>query len=182
MSIRILLSLLAALSTALLAAGCANPPPTEEQAEQRCQSWRNYARSKSADHDAEDEKTGVPRKFLEHLCDIFEQNFFAFLEINPLIVRGEDVHLLDAAVLVDSTAEFFVKNAWSASDTVTSKASHPSEQAVEKLAATTPAALSLKVLNKDGALFFLLSGGGGSIVIADEVANGYPSFKLSRRG
>lgn len=39
---------------------------------------------------------------------------------------------------------------------------------MEILAATTPAALALKVLNKDGALFFLLSGGGGSIVIADE--------------
>jgi len=115
-------------------------------------------------------KTGIPQKFLEHLHDVFNDNFFAFLEINPLIVRGENVFLLDAAVLADSAAQFFVKDAWTDADIVRAKAKHANEQAVEKLAATTPAALSLKVLNKDGALFFLLSGGGGSIVIADEVA------------
>lgn len=114
--------------------------------------------------------TGVPQKFLEHVYDVFNNNFFAFLEINPLVVRGEDVYLLDAAVLVDSTAQFFVQDAWAEADIVKSKAHHKNERAVEALAATTPAALSLKVLNKDGALFFLLSGGGGSIVIADEVA------------
>ena len=49
MSIRSLMSLFAALCTAWLAAGC-NTPPTEEQAAQRCQSWRNYARTKAADY------------------------------------------------------------------------------------------------------------------------------------
>jgi ATP-citrate lyase beta-subunit len=115
-------------------------------------------------------KTGIPQNFLEHLYDVFNENFFAFLEINPLIVRGEEVFLLDAAALLDSTAQFFVGDKWSEADIVRSKANHPNERAVEALAATTPAALSLKVLNKDGSLFFLLSGGGGSIVIADEVA------------
>lgn len=115
-------------------------------------------------------KTGIPQKFLEHLYDVFNENFFAFVEINPLIVRDEEVYLLDAAVLVDSTAQFFVKNNWNDADIVKSKANHKNEQAVEALAATTPAALSLKVLNENGSLFFLLSGGGGSIVIADEVA------------
>jgi len=114
--------------------------------------------------------TGIPQKFLEHLYDVFIDNFFAFVEINPLIVRGDDVFLLDAAVLADSTAQFFVGDKWTDADIVRSKANHPNERAVEALAATTPAALSLKVLNTDGALFFLLSGGGGSIVIADEVA------------
>jgi ATP-citrate lyase beta-subunit len=115
-------------------------------------------------------KTGIPLKFLEHVYEVFNAHFFAFLEINPLIVRGENVYLLDAAVLVDSTGQFFVNEAWTDRDTIRSKAYHKNERAVEALAATTPAALSLKVLNEDGALFFLLSGGGGSIVIADEVA------------
>src|ERR1043166_9759928 len=43
-------------------------------------------------------KTGIPQKFLEHLYDVFNDNFFAFLEINPLIVRGDEAFLLDAAV------------------------------------------------------------------------------------
>src|ERR1043166_5211457 len=47
-------------------------------------------------------KTGIPEKFLEKVYDVFDENFFAFLEINPLIVRGNDVFLFDAAALVDS--------------------------------------------------------------------------------
>ena len=137
-------------------------------------------------------KTGIPRSFLERLYDVFNDNFFAFIEINPLIVRGEDVFLLDAAALVDSTAQFFVsakggtasggKSSWTDDDVVKAKAKHPAEIAVEKLAATTPAALSLKVLNKDGAIFFLLSGGGGSIVIADEAALRGVGAKLGNYG
>lgn len=112
-------------------------------------------------------ESGIPEQFLAQLVSRFYINFFAFLEINPLIIRGEEATLLDAAVLVDSAGAFFTR-AWSDDDLVKAKAKHKAEEAVETLAATTPAQLALKVLNKDGALFFLFSGGGGSIVIADE--------------
>lgn len=49
MSIRPLSPLLAALATAWLASGCTTPP-TEEQVAQRCQSWRNFARTKPVDY------------------------------------------------------------------------------------------------------------------------------------
>ncbi len=116
------------------------------------------------------ERTGIPESFLTHLLEVFEQNHFAFLEINPLVVRGEDVYLLDAAVLVDSAGMFFAKGAWTEDDVAESTALHPAESAVAELQKTTPASLKLTVLNPDGGLFFLLSGGGGSIVIADEAA------------
>ncbi len=112
-------------------------------------------------------KTGLNEKFLRDLLQKFNDNFFAFLEINPLVVRDDIAIPLDAAVLVDSAGAFFTKN-WTDDDLVKGKAQHGAEEVVETLAATTPAQLSLKVLNKDGALFFLFSGGGGSIVIADE--------------
>jgi ATP-citrate lyase beta-subunit len=114
-------------------------------------------------------QTGVPEAFLIRVYDAFQKEFFAFLEINPLIVRGDTVELLDAAALVDSAGEFFVRGSWTESDVVKQKANHPAESRVETLAATTPASLKLSIINPDGALFFLLSGGGGSIVIADEV-------------
>lgn len=112
----------------------------------------------------------MPKAFLEKLISTFNEKMFAFLEINPLIVRGDEVFLLDAAVLVDSSGEFFVRGAWGEDDIVKAKAKHPAEGRVEELAKTTPASLKLSVLNPEGALFFLLSGGGGSIVIADEAA------------
>lgn len=113
-------------------------------------------------------KTKIPESFLLRAYAIFNASHFSFLEINPLIVRSENVYALDAAVLVDSAAEFFVSGVWSNDDIVKTKAKHVAEERVEALAATTPAALKLSVINPDGALFFLLSGGGGSIVIADE--------------
>lgn len=113
-------------------------------------------------------QSGLPEKFLQMMFDAFDANHFAFIEINPLIIRGEDAYLLDAALLVDSAGEFFVRGAWSEDDVIKAKAKHPAEGRVEELAATTPASLKLSVINPQGSLFFLLSGGGGSIVIADE--------------
>jgi succinyl-CoA synthetase beta subunit len=115
------------------------------------------------------ETTGVPAPFLERVFVAFDKEFFAFLEINPLVVQDGTAELLDAAALVDSAGEFFVRDSWKGDDVITARSKHPAEDAVEALAATTPASLKLSVINPNGALFFLLSGGGGSIVIADEV-------------
>ncbi len=112
-------------------------------------------------------KTGCPKEFVQRLIDVFERNFFAFLEINPLVIQNGTAHLLDAAVLVDSAGEFFTKGARTEA-IVKGKAKHEAETRIEELAATTPASLKLSVVNENGSLFFLLSGGGGSIVIADE--------------
>ncbi|MDR3570811.1 MAG: ATP citrate lyase citrate-binding domain-containing protein [Candidatus Pacebacteria bacterium] len=111
--------------------------------------------------------TNIPQTFLRHVLEVFDKNFFAFLEINPLVIQGGKAHLLDAACLVDSAGEFFVTS-WGQDDIVKSRAAHESEARVEELQNTTPASLKLSVINPNGSLFFLLSGGGGSIVIADE--------------
>ncbi len=116
------------------------------------------------------EATGLPETFLQDLLDCFATKHFAFVEINPLVVRGTEVYLLDAAVLVDSAGQFSVKDAWSESDIPEKNAAHAAEATVAALQKTTPASLKLTVLNPDASLFFLLSGGGGSIVIADEAA------------
>ncbi len=113
--------------------------------------------------------TAIPEAFLSRVYAAFQKEHFAFLEINPLVVKNGNAELLDAAALVDSAGEFFVKNSWSDADVIKQKAKHASESRVETLAATTPASLKLSVINPNGSLFFLLSGGGGSIVIADEV-------------
>ena len=42
---------------------------------------------------------------------------------------------------------------------------------MKKLDANSPASFNLNVLNPDGSVFLLLSGGGASVVIADEVHN-----------
>ncbi|MDO8664826.1 MAG: ATP citrate lyase citrate-binding domain-containing protein [Candidatus Liptonbacteria bacterium] len=113
-------------------------------------------------------KTGVPKNFLKHVLEVFENNFFAFLEINPLVVVNGKVYILDAAALVDSAGVFFVKNAWTEDDVIVKTGNSRAEKSVDELAKTSPASFKLTALNPNGSLFFLLSGGGGSIVIADE--------------
>src|SRR3989344_1302319 len=55
-------------------------------------------------------QTGLPESFFDSILEAFEKYFFSFLEINPLVVK-DGVHLLDAAVLVDSAGEFFIRGA-----------------------------------------------------------------------
>jgi len=110
---------------------------------------------------------GIPVEFLTHLIRVFTAEHMAFLELNPLVVRGDVCVPLDAAALVDSAGAHFPVS-WGSDDIINEKTTHEAEARVRDLASTTPASLKLNVLNPDGALFFLLSGGGGSIVIADE--------------
>jgi|SRR3989344_3497998 len=114
--------------------------------------------------------SGVSESFLTRVIELFDGSHVAFFEINPLVAQGEAPYPLDAAVLVDDAGLFFAKGAWNESDLVRGVRTHPTEKAVARLQQTTPASLKLTVLNPDGALFFLLSGGGASIVAADEAA------------
>lgn len=113
-------------------------------------------------------ETKISETFLARLYEEFNSRFFAFLEINPLIIRRNEAYILDAAVLVDSAGAFFAHDSWSESDLVKTDSRHIAERHVEELDATTPASLKLSVLNKNGGIFFLLSAGGGSLVIADQ--------------
>lgn len=114
--------------------------------------------------------TGLPIDLLTHLLQAFNTNFFSFLEINPLVIKNDIAHLLDAAVLVDNAGAFFVHGAWTEADLIASQTNTAAEEHVRTLQQSTPASLKLTVMNPNGSLFFLLSGGGGSIVIADEAA------------
>lgn len=114
----------------------------------------------------------VPKKFLIKLLDAIEKFHITFLEINPLVVRDGNILFLDVAIEVDSAAEFFVNHAWSSKDFVSStKQKTPEEAVVEELSRKSQASFRLVVLNPNGSIFMLLSGGGASIVLADEVYN-----------
>lgn len=118
-------------------------------------------------------KTHLPVKMVQTLLHSFDRYYFSFLEINPFIIYNGNFIFLDAAAEVDSTAEFFVDGAWSEDDFTEGlmKQKTPEEKNVQQLAAKSQAAFSLEVLNPHGSIFMMLSGGGASIVLADEVHN-----------
>lgn len=111
---------------------------------------------------------GIPEHFLTHVESLLNTEYVSFIEINPILVTDTGVTLLDAAVLVDGAGIFFAQ-AWGKKDLITARATYPEEEAVLRLQRTTAASLKLNIMNPDGALFFLLSGGGASIVALDAV-------------
>jgi len=121
----------------------------------------------------------IPSKMLEGIIQTFNSNYFSFLELNPILVLLDSVILLDTACEVDSTAEFFVERSWTNADFVEQKIV---EKTVENLAARSQAAFNLTVLNPNGSIFMLLSGGGASIVLADEVVNQGFGHELANYG
>lgn len=111
----------------------------------------------------------LPASWLARLIKLFNKTNMTYLEINPLLIRSGKFLPLDAAVEVDSTAELGVQGAWTSDDvrsSVTKKTD--SEKTVEELQAVSVSALTLRVINPDGRILLLLSGGGASLVVADE--------------
>ncbi len=114
----------------------------------------------------------IDELILQALIFAFNTYYFSFLEINPFIVINKKFIMLDAAVEVDSTAEFFVEGAWNETDFTEEKNIQlPEVEQVKALASRSQAAFSLTVLNPEGSLGMLLSSGGASIVLADEAGN-----------
>ena len=107
--------------------------------------------------------------FLQHIIDVMNREHLSFVEINPLVVREDAYVLLDAAVLADSAGVW--QASWSDSDIAEAGQKTDAETTITELSDGSPAAFSFRVLNPDGAIWLLLSGGGASITIADEAAN-----------
>jgi len=114
-------------------------------------------------------ETGLTREQLQALMDVFNEQYMSLLEINPYTVIDGELRILDVAIEVDSVAELLVSE-WSEIDYRSPVTSLTHEElAVQKLNNESPASFSLEVINPDGGIFLLLSGGGASVVIADEI-------------
>jgi succinyl-CoA synthetase beta subunit len=111
---------------------------------------------------------GIPLDFIARIESLLNTEYVSFIEINPILITASGVTLLDAAVLVDGAGLFFTK-AWRKEDLIATRSAYTEEATVARLQRTTAASLKLNVMNPDGALFFLLSGGGASIVALDAV-------------
>ena len=112
----------------------------------------------------------IPTEFVRSLVDIFNEAYACSIEINPLI-GGPTPQLLDVAAVVDGEAAHLAREYWTAEDYRSYRQQTAEEVAVDELAATSRSSLRYEVINPDGAVWLLLSGGGASVTIADEVNN-----------
>ena len=122
-------------------------------------------------------KNALPKETKNFLLDLFpllDKNHVAFLEMNPILVRGEKIIPLDMACEVDSAGYPF--------ETIAPSTLQESEKMVMELDDSTPASLKFKLLNPDSSIWVFLSGGGASLVIADEVADQGMGKELANYG
>ncbi len=118
------------------------------------------------------QNTGFSEDELKKLFELFVREHFTFLEINPYVVTKDGAHIMDAAIEVDDAGVFFA-DGWSTDDLRSPRAAKrtESEEIVAQLDEKSPASFNLSVLNPNGSVFLLLSGGGASVVVADEIYN-----------
>lgn len=117
---------------------------------------------------------GMDVNVFQSILSAFDACYISFMEVNPLVINENNFYFLDLAVEVDSSAEFFVKNSWNASEYVGDELlgeKTVEEKNILELKAKSQAAFKLDMLNPNGSIWMLLSGGGASIVLADEVYN-----------
>lgn len=132
--------------------------------------WQiNYSRSGGVDIESNWESitTKLPTKLETFLNNILipelDSRHISFLEMNPIVERGDKIIPLDMAVEVDSAASDL--------SILPDRMLTKSEKEIAILDNHTPASLKFKLINPAGRIWMLLSGGGASLVLADEVAD-----------
>lgn len=114
------------------------------------------------------------KAFLLDLIPLLDKHHIAFLEMNPILIRGPELIPLDMAAEVDSVA--------STLPLLEDRLQGEAERAVARLDAATPASLKFRLINPQGRIWMLLSGGGASLVLADEVADQGMGTELANYG
>ena len=99
---------------------------------------------------------------------------FAYLEINPLVMIENDMHILDLVARLDDTAGFMMKEKWGDIEFPTPfgmDKKSPEEEAIAEADAKSGASLKLTILNPMGRVWTMVAGGGASVVYADTIAD-----------
>ncbi len=99
---------------------------------------------------------------------------FAYLEINPFVLQGNKIELLDMVAKLDDTAGFMMAEEWGDVEYPTSfgmEEKSPEVLAIEEADSKTGASLKLTLLKPDARIWTMVAGGGASVVYADTIAD-----------
>jgi succinyl-CoA synthetase beta subunit len=111
--------------------------------------------------------------YIKALHKIFAAANFVFLEINPLVLIGDEVVALDLAGRLDDTANQEARALWGplAFPPPFGRTGSPEENYIRSLDENSGASLKLTVLKPEGRVWTLLAGGGASVVFTDTIAD-----------
>ena len=144
-----------------------------------------FAITDTEDEIAEKIRANVPadvadadkEKFAEFAIGFFKayrELNFAYLEINPFVMQGNTIELLDMVAKLDDTAGFMMVDEWGDVPYPTPfgmEVKSPEEEAVEVADSKTGASLKLTLLKPEARIWTMVAGGGASVVYADTIAD-----------
>uniref|UniRef100_A0A3P9LEU5 ATP-citrate synthase n=1 Tax=Oryzias latipes TaxID=8090 RepID=A0A3P9LEU5_ORYLA len=119
------------------------------------------------------DKKGVLASFIVGLFNLYEDLYFTYLEINPLVVTTDGVYVLDMAAKIDATADFICKSKWGDVEFPPpfGREAYPEEAYIADLDAKSGASLKLTLLNPRGRIWTMVAGGGASVVYSDTICD-----------
>ncbi|XP_047673390.1 ATP-citrate synthase-like isoform X1 [Tachysurus fulvidraco] len=120
-----------------------------------------------------DEKKELLASFIVGLFNLYEDLYFTYLEINPLVVTQEGAYILDMAAKIDATADFICKPKWGDVEFPPpfGREAYPEEAYIADLDAKSGASLKLTILNPRGRIWTMVAGGGASVVYSDTICD-----------
>ncbi|CAG0907908.1 unnamed protein product, partial [Cyprideis torosa] len=132
-----------------------------------------------------DAKKGALIKFVVDLYKMYQDLYFTYLEINPLVVTPQgDIHILDLAAKLDATAEYLCKGKWGEIDFPPpfGRDAYPEEAYIAELDSKTGASLKLTILNPKGRIWTMVAGGGASVIYSDTICDLGGATELANYG
>jgi ATP-citrate lyase beta-subunit len=113
-------------------------------------------------------------KFAIGFFKAYRELNFAYLEINPFVLQGSKIELLDMVAKLDDTAGFMMVDEWGNVDYPTSfgmEEKSPEVLAIEDADSKSGASLKLTILKPEARIWTMVAGGGASVVYADTIAD-----------
>ncbi|XP_073539643.1 ATP-citrate synthase isoform X2 [Phyllobates terribilis] len=119
------------------------------------------------------DKKEILASFIAGLFNLYDDLYFTYLEINPLVVTKAGVYVLDMAAKIDATADYVCKAKWGDVDFPPpfGREAYPEEAYIADLDAKSGASLKLTILNPRGRIWTMVAGGGASVVYSDTICD-----------
>lgn len=116
--------------------------------------------------------------FLKGLFQVYVDQDFAFLEINPFAVTPEGLVVpLDLKARLDDTAAFKHTDTWGNPESPIEfpvsfgQKFSKEEEFIQSIDEQTGSSLKLTILNRDGRVWTMVAGGGASVIYADTIVD-----------
>ncbi len=131
------------------------------------------------------------KQFIHTIFNLFKQHHFCYLEFNPFTIdKNNQIILIDTVAQVDSCGYGILDSESSAKACGITlpfpkpfgRKSHPEEEYIAALDKESGASLKLTILNPQGRIWNILSGGGASLIYLDAITNLHQLQEIANYG